>query len=306
MNKYLMKLQVYLFISISLLFSQKIVNMNGTFDLDGDKMLEFVSLELNPKKDIFPKVVRFYEIDSDGYQNIIWEFIPPVTLEGDFVDAKIGDINGDGAPQLVIVMNLTRFGDKSTPHVFIATYDWDGTHFSEIPSASLDIGKENKSLRCNNFQLLDQDADGEQEIVLSLGSPFRGFAILESSPEGLSITKKIRPDQLLVGSGLLYVSALDYDYDGYDDIVAFSPDGNVIKAQPFYNVGGVFDSGHLVKKEVEGLSGILTYSLQNSDWDSDGFLDVLVPFNSGDVVAFTLTPATLVIDLLPIFTGPII
>ena len=305
MNKYLTKLQVYLFISISLLFGQKIVNMNGTFDLDGDKMLEFVSLELNPKKDIFPKVVRFYEIDSDGYQNIIWEFIPPVTLEGDFVDAKIGDINGDGAPQLVVVMNLTKFGDKSTPHVFIATYDWDGTHFSEIPSASLDIGKENKSLRCNNFQLLDQDADGEQEIVLSLGSPFRGFAILDSSPEGLSITKKIRPDQLLVGSGLLYVSALDYDYDGYDDIVAFSPDGNVIKAQPFYNIGGVFDSGHLVKKEVEGLSGILTYSLQLSDWDSDGFSDVLVPFNSGDIVAFTLTPATLVIDLLPISTGPL-
>ena len=113
--------------------------MNGTFDLDGDKMLEFVSLELDPEKDIFPKVVRFYEIDSDGYQNIVWEFIPPVTLEGDFVDAKIGDINGDGAPQLVVVMNLTKFGDKSTPHVFIATYDWDGTHFSEIPSASLDI-----------------------------------------------------------------------------------------------------------------------------------------------------------------------
>ena len=108
MNKYLKKLHVYLFISISLLFGQKIINMNGTFDLDGDKMLEFVSLELDPKKDIFPKVVRFYEIDSDGYQNIVWEFIPPVTLEGDFVDAKIGDINGDGAPQLVVVMNLTR------------------------------------------------------------------------------------------------------------------------------------------------------------------------------------------------------
>ena len=305
MIKNLKNLYIPFLMSFALLFGQKIVNMNGTFDLDGDKMLEFIALELNPEKDIFPNAVRYYEIDSGGYQNLIWEFIPPVALEGDFVDAKIGDINGDGSPQLVIVMNLTRFGDKSTPHVFIATYDWDGTHFSEIPSASLDIGKENKSLRCNNFQLLDQDADGEQEIVLSLGSPFRGFAIVDSSPTGLSITKKVRPDQLLVGSGLLYVAASDYDYDGYDDIVAFSPDGNVIKAQPFYNIGGVFDSGHLVKKEVEGLSGILSYSLELSDWDSDGFLDVLVPFNSGDIAAFTLTPATLVIDVLPISTGPL-
>ena len=51
MNKYSIKVKVYLVMSFSLLFGQKIVNMNGTFDLDGDKMLEFISLELNPKKD---------------------------------------------------------------------------------------------------------------------------------------------------------------------------------------------------------------------------------------------------------------
>ena len=96
--------------------------------------------------------------------------MPPVALEGDFVNAQIGDVDGDGSPELVLVMNLTRFGDNSTPHVFIATYTWDGTHFSEIPSATLDVGKENRSLRCNNFELLDQDADGDQELVLALGS----------------------------------------------------------------------------------------------------------------------------------------
>ena len=305
MNKYIYKYFVYISINFYFLFGQKIVHMNGTYDLDGDKMLEFIALELNPDKDVFPKLVRYYEIDSDGYQTILWEFIPPVALEGEFVDAKIGDIDGNGAPELVVVMNLTKFGDNSTPHVFIATYDWDGTHFSEIPSASLDIGKENRSLRCNNFELLDHDSDGEQEIVLSLGSPFRGFAIVNSSSGGLSITKKIRPDKLLVGSGLLYIASLDYDYDGYDDIIAFSPDGNIIKAQPFYNIGGVFDSGHLVKKEIDGLSGILTNSLELTDWDSDGFLDVLVSFNSGDIIAFTLTPATLVLDLVPVTTGPL-
>ena len=60
--------------------------------LDGDNMLEFLSLEVNPDIDVFPTVVRFYEIDSDGYQTLIWEFLPLVVLEGEFVDAKIGDI----------------------------------------------------------------------------------------------------------------------------------------------------------------------------------------------------------------------
>ena len=302
--KHILKI-VFLLLSLSSVFAQKIVHMNGTYDLDGDNMLEFLSLEVNPDIDVFPTVVRFYEIDSDGYQTLIWEFLPPVLLEGEFVDAKIGDIDGDGSPDLILVMNLSRFGENSTPHVFVATYTWDGTHFSEIPSATLDIGKEDRSLRCNNFQLLDYDADGDQEIVVALGSPFRGFAIVDSSPNGLSLTKKVRPDELLVGSGLLYVGVVDYDGDGYHDVLALSPDGNTMKAQPFYNIGGVFDSGHLVRKKIEGLNGILSKSIELTDWDSDGFFDVLIPFSSGDILALTLTPATLVIEEVPITLGPL-
>ena len=306
MNYFQYRLKTLLiFLMLSSLFSQKILHMNGTYDLDGDNMLEFLALELDPDKDVFPTAVRFYEIDSDGYQTLIWEFIPPVALEGEFVDAQVGDIDGDGSPDLILVMNLSRFADNATPHVFVATYSWDGSHFSEIPSATLDIGKEDRSLRCNNFQLLDYNADGDQEIVLALGSPFRGFAIVDSSPGGLSLVKKVRPDQLLVGSGLIYVGVVDYDGDGYEDVLALSPDGNTIKAQPFYNIGGVFDSGQLVRKKVDGLNGILPYSIELTDWDSDGFFDVLVSFSSGDIIAFTLTPATLVIDEVPVTVGPL-
>ena len=207
-----------------------------TSDVTGLGVLRLLEAIRNSKKK--PK---FYQasssemfgrsVDSDGYQTVLWEFDAPIDLDGYFVDAKIGDLDGNGVPELVIVMNLMKFADNNTPHVFIATYDWDGTHFSELPSTSLDIGKENRSLRCNNFQLLDQDGDGDQELVLALGSPFRGFAIINSTPSGLSIEKKIRPDQLLVGSGLLYIGVVDYDYDGYEDIIALSQDGNILKAR---------------------------------------------------------------------------
>ena len=292
---------IYIYFTFcSFIYCQKIVQTNGTFDLDSDQFLEFIALELDPNVDVFPTKVRYYEMDSDGYQNLIWEFKPPKGLEGHFVDAQIGDMDGDGLPELIIVMNLTRFGENTSPHVFVATYSWDGSHFSELPISTIDIGKDNRSLRCNNVQLLDQDSDGDQEIVISLGSPFRGFAIINSSDNGLTITKKVRPDELLVGSGLLYVGVVDYDRDGYDDILALSPDGNTIKSQPFYNIGGVFDSGHLVIEKIEGLNGLLPYSINLTDWDADGFLDIIVPFSSGDLVAFTLTPATLVIDKIPI------
>jgi len=292
-------------LSVCFTYGQKIVHMNGTYDLDGDQLLEFIALELDPDEDVFPTSVHYYEIDSDGYQTLVWSFSPPVALEGHFVDAQVGDTDGDGAPELILVMNLTRFGDNSTPHVFVATYSWDGTHFSEIPSATLDVGKENRSLRCNNMQLMDQDADGDQEILLSLGSPFRGFAVVDATARGLSLTKKVRPDELLIGSGLLYVGVVDYDGDGYDDVVSISQEGNTLKAQPFYNIGGVFDSGHLVRKIIDGLNGLLPRSIYLTDWDADGFFDVMAPFSSGDVVGLTLTPATLVIDEVPINPGPL-
>ena len=294
------KIIYIVFTIFSILFSQKIIHMNGSYDLDEDQFLEFISLELSPNKDVFPTQVRYYEVNSDGYQNLIWEFKPPIGLEGQFVDAQIGELNGDGFPELIVTMNLSRFGDNTSPHVFVATYSWDGSNFSEVPTATIDIGKENRSLRCNNFQLLDQDSDGDQEILLSLGSPFRGFVIINLIDGKLSITKKVRPDELLVGSGLLYIGVVDYDRDGFDDVLALSPDGNTIKAQPFYNIGGVFDSGPLVIEKLEGLNGLLPFSINLTDWDADGFSDVLVPFKSGHLLAFTLTPATLVIDKVPI------
>ena len=49
----------------------------------------------------------------------------------------------------------------------------------------------------------------------------------------------------------------------------------------------------------------MPYSIELTDWDSDGFFDVLVSFNSGDIIALTLTPATLVIDEVPVTAGPL-
>ena len=293
-------------LALSFLNPQKIVHLEGSYDLDGDNLLEFISLELDPDKNVFPTVVKYNEIDQDGYQSSIWEFDAPKELDGYFVDAKIGDLDGDGIPDLIIVMNLSRFGTNSTPHVFVAVYSWEDGSFSELPSITLDIGKQDRSLRCNNFSMLDHDADGDQELVLSLGSPYRGFAILDLDSQGrLVIIKKIRPDEMLVGSGLLYSAVVDYDNDGYEDLLAISPEGNTIKAQPFYNIGGIFDSGPLIRKNFEGIGGILHNSFQLTDWDADGFKDVLVPFRSGDIIALTLTPATLVIERVPVQPGPL-
>ena len=40
-----------------------------------------------------------------------------------------------------------------------------------------------------------------------------------------------------------------------------------------YNIGGIFDSGPLIRKNFDGISGILHNSFQLTDWDSDGYGD---------------------------------
>ena len=118
-------LSVIFILASSFLNAQKIVHLEGSYDLDGDNLLEFISLELDPDKNVFPTVVKYNEVDQDGYQSSIWEFDAPKELDGYFVDAKIGDLDGDGIPDLIIVMNLSRFGTNSTPHVFVAVYSWE-------------------------------------------------------------------------------------------------------------------------------------------------------------------------------------
>ena len=61
----------------------------------------------------------------------------------------------------------------------------------------------------------------------------------------------------------------------------------------------------MIRKTINGLNGLLARSLELTDWDADGFFDVIAAFSSGDVISFTLTPATLVIEEVPVNPGPI-
>ena len=120
MNKFQKVIPLFL-LAIQLVIgqSQKIIHLDGSYDLDGDKWQEFIALELNPSEEYFPSSVHYYEVDNDGYQTKTWEFSPPDELEGYFVNAIVGDIQGDGTPDLITVMNLSRFGDNSSPHVLL-------------------------------------------------------------------------------------------------------------------------------------------------------------------------------------------
>ena len=304
-----MKLFKFVFIvSINILVSQglKITHMEGTYDLDEDGFQEFASVEeglLGNKKS---SVVRYYELDGDGYQKMGWELDAPDGLLGNFVNVKLGDLDGDGVPELVTVSNLAELDRDELLQPIAFYYYWDGERFSEDAGSVLNLSGGRNFVRAHNFVLMDYDGDLDQELAISLGSPLREIVVLDLNDAGeWYVLQSVKPSGMSSGVGAIFVAAVDWNHDGYDEIITFSPEGNILRAQPFYNLGAELLMGENQDTPIPGLDGLIPNAISTTDWDKDGLVDVLLPFYNGDVFALALTDDFLSVEKLTIEGGPL-
>ena len=172
---------LYVGLLISVLFSQqyKIDHMEGTFDLDGDGFMEFASLESKINGDKKLSVVRYYELDDNGYQTLEWELESPDGLLSNFVDVELGDLDGDGVPELITVSNMGDPDKKELLQPIAFYYYWDGERFSEEAGSVFNLSGGRDFVLGHNFVLMDYDGDMDQEVAVSLGSPLREIVILD-------------------------------------------------------------------------------------------------------------------------------
>lgn len=289
-------------------FSQslKIIHMEGTYDLDSDGLQEFASVEGGSYKNKELSVIRYYELDEDGYQKMGWELEAPDGLLGSFVDVELGDLDGDGIPELITVSNLAEPDQNELLQPIAFYYDWDGDRFSESAGSVLNLSGGRSFVRGHNFVLLDYDGDMDQELAVSLGSPLREIVILDLNDEGeWVIIQTVKPNGMRSGIGAIYVTAVDWNRDGFDEIIVLSPEGDVLRTQPFYNVGSELVMGDGQDTPIPGLDGLIPTAISITDWDKDGITDVLIPFYNGDIVSMALTDDYLSIEKLPIDGGPL-
>jgi len=68
------KLYLFLFL-FSSIYTQglRTVHMEGTYDLDGDGLQEFATVEKGFLNNNSVSLVRYYEISEAGYQQMNWE-----------------------------------------------------------------------------------------------------------------------------------------------------------------------------------------------------------------------------------------
>ena len=141
----------------------KIVHMEGTYDLDGDGLKEFATVESGSIGGKQISVIRYYEINKEGYQEITWEFEAPDGVLGNFVDVELGDLDGDGTPELITVSNIAEGNDDELLQPIVFYYYWDGSQFSEEPGGVINLSDGRSFVRAQNFTIMDYD--GDMEIV---------------------------------------------------------------------------------------------------------------------------------------------
>ena len=105
----------------------KVTHMEGTYDLDGDGLKEFASIETSNLRSRDISVVRYYEIEQNGYQKMLWELQSPNGQIGNFVDVELGDLDGDGINELAVGASEDDDGGKDRGAVYILFLNEDGT-----------------------------------------------------------------------------------------------------------------------------------------------------------------------------------
>ncbi len=300
----------FIYIALLFTFSQaqqyKITHMEGTYDLDGDGFMEFVSVESKTNENNKYSVVRYYELDDNGYQQLEWELEAPDGLLSNFVDVELGDLDGDGIPELITVSNMADPNKKELLQPIAFYYYWDGDRFSEEAGSVFNLSGGRDFVRGHNFVLMDYDGDMDQEVAISLGSPLREIAILDLNKDNeWRIVQTLKPNGMKSGVSAVYVSAVDWNRDGLDELVILSAEGEILRTQPFYNIDSELIMGKGQETPVPGLDGLIPTRVSVIDWNKDGRLDSVLPFYNGDLISLTLYGDYIDVVKLPVDGGPL-
>ena len=109
---------------------------------------------------IFPgnnsvSVIRYYELNDNGYQQMNWELRAPDGLLGNFVGVELGDLDGDGVPELITVSNFAEPDQNELLQPIAFYYTWDGEKFNEEAGSVLNLSGGRNFIRGHNFSLIE-------------------------------------------------------------------------------------------------------------------------------------------------------
>ncbi|MEM7202950.1 MAG: VCBS repeat-containing protein [Planctomycetota bacterium] len=132
-------------------------------DVDGDRDLDLVLGDAtNP--------TSLYLNDSSGvFADVTATHLPPISLPDSTTDLAVGDVDGDGDPDIVIANSLSL---ATPPGVINRLYLNDGTGVFSDATANLPSRRDVNT----SVTLGDVDGDGDQDLVFGTGARTTSFS----------------------------------------------------------------------------------------------------------------------------------
>ena len=282
--------------------------MWGVFDVDQDNLVEFLTIEEGRRNNTNITLTGLYEINELGYPQPVWSFETPGNVLGTIKSARLMDMDGDGDSEISLVINRETEAGLETGFIYL--FDWIQGAFSQQPDLILSLSDQENPEVINSIDIIDLEGDGREDLLVSSqGFDKRTVTILSLTGEkGARRFREIWSHELeefTTSGGKLFAFGLDYNRDGMSDIVAFSPERNVLRIQFFLNQNGRLILGPSHLRRIPGMAVPLSNSAVKLDWAGDNQDELLIPFQSGHVVSIGLVKDAVFVRELGINTGPL-
>ncbi|MFC1480867.1 FG-GAP repeat domain-containing protein [Candidatus Neomarinimicrobiota bacterium] len=269
--------------------------LDGTFDIDGDRQLEYLAL-LKPTAQQAPQALIYFEYTPGLPVAITWRYDLAAGLEANLVDARVTNVDGNDKREIVLLLHHQSLPENATPD-WLYLFDWDdqAANFSTIPTFKWNYrGHGISYLRPTSLAVADLDGDNNDELVVSTGSPDRMVVVANWRRNSFRLLEEIRPDRNSTGQWPFSAAIADLNGDIRPDIltVGHGPRPEItahLKGRRGY---------HAVPVKPFAGSKILPKAIATGDIEGDGQEELIVAHSDGSLSRVGMVGPDLAVEQL--------